>query len=217
MHKKLNKITFDKIISNDTVYSVVWGGKYDNKQCVIKMVVLTSGKIRSKYFDKDDNKPFYHSEFKDKKPMNVSEFKHEVSSYKTFSNLKMGPELYDYWIHKDFKIHYGIIVMERLDGSLKQILIKRDLNQHEHTLVNQLIDTLHNKHEIVHGDMKPSNIGVYLNSKGEIKKCLFFDCQKVKYKRHYEQFTFHKLIERDNSVYRDHSINNRNLRRAKHH
>lgn len=211
MSKLLHKTTFGKIISNDTVYSVVWSGKYENKRCVIKMIVVDSGKTKEKYFKKNDEEPFLHKEFRNKKPLSVQDFKHEVNAYLKFDKIGMGPKIYDYGIYKEFPIHYGIIIMERLDCSIKQILIKRELTHHEHDIVNKLIDKLHNKHEIVHGDMKPSNIGVYLNEKGEIKECYFFDCQKVKYKKDYDISTFKRLIDRDNYVYRDHYINNRKL------
>ncbi|ARF12513.1 hypothetical protein Klosneuvirus_6_75 [Klosneuvirus KNV1] len=215
MHKALNKIKLDKIISNDTVYSIVWGGKYENKRCVIKMIVISSGKTKEKYFKENAEKPFLHKEFKDKKALSPREFKHETEAYLKFEKLGMGPKIYDYGIHKDYDIHYGLIIMERLDCSIKQILMKRELTHKEHELVNNLIDKLHNKHEIVHGDMKPSNIGVYLNEKGEIKECYFFDCQKVKYKKDYDSGIFRQLVTHDNYVYRDHYINNRKLSHRK--
>jgi len=211
MHSALTKIKLDEIISNDTVYSIVWGGKYENKKCVLKMIVIDSGKTKKKYFEKNGEKPFLHKEFKDKKSLTPREFKHEVEAYLKFSKLGIGPEIYDYGIHKDYEVHYGIIVMERLDCSIKQLLIKRELTRHEHDIVDKLIDKLHHKYDMVHGDMKPSNIGVYLNDKGEIKECYFFDCQKVKYKKNYDSDSFKRLIYHDDVVYRDHYINNRNL------
>lgn len=213
MHKSLNKIKFDKIISDDTVYSIVWGGKYENKRCVVKMIVIDSGKTKGKYFKENDKAPFLHKEFRDKKSLSPHEFKHEVDAYLKFDKLGIGPKIYDYGIHKEYDIHYGIVVMERLDCSIKQILMERELNHKEHEIVDKLIDKMHNKHEIVHGDMKPSNIGVYLNEKGEIKECYFFDCQKVKYKKDYDSGTFKQLAEHDDRVYRDHYINNRKLKK----
>lgn len=208
---ELKKIKLDKIISNDTVYSIVWSGKYDNKKCVIKMIVIDSGKTKGKYFKENGSEPFLHKEFKDKKSLSPKEFKHEVDAYLKFDKLGIGPKIYASWIHKDYDVHYGMVVMERLDCSIKQILAKRELTHREHDIVNKLIEKLHHKYEIVHGDMKPSNIGVYLNEKGEIKECYFFDCQKVKYSKNYDTGTFKHLVTHDNYVYRDHYINNRKL------
>lgn len=223
MNNIFDKIKFDKILSNDTVYGIVWTGSYEGRRCVIKMLVLTSGKTDSKYFTKNKTIPWIHSEFKDKKPMTKDAFKHEADSCKNLAGLGLAPKFYGYWINDQHDIHYGFIVLERLDCSIKQILLERDLKPHENKMVNNLIDKLHKKYGIVHGDMKPSNIGVYLDKNKEIKDCYFFDCQKVKYKKDLSRSEFHRRVERDETVYRQHTIDNRakakkaNMTKVRHH
>ena len=62
-------------------------------------------------------------------------------------------------------------------------------------------------------EIKSAYITDYLNEKGEIKECYFFDCQKVKYKKDYDSGTFKQLVTHDDRVYKDHYINNRKLGR----
>jgi tRNA A-37 threonylcarbamoyl transferase component Bud32 len=204
----MNKnIVFDKIISNSSVYGIIWSGKYKNKKCALKLVVLSSGKTKSKYFKYNDKVPFLHKEFLEKKCMNVDNFMFEVKAYVKLSKLNFAPKVYDYGIIKDFPIHYGYIIAEKMDCSVKDILLKRRLKSSEKDKINQAIDILH-RSGVVHGDMKPSNIGVYLDKDSYIKECYFFDCSKVKYASNYEKEDFCYLIEHDIRNYKKHYIKN---------
>jgi tRNA A-37 threonylcarbamoyl transferase component Bud32 len=207
MKNNIDKIQFDKILSNDTVYGIIWTGTFEGKSCVIKMIILSTSNFKKQ--SSNEEVPWLHSQFKDKKPMTKDAFMHEAKSYKTLSDLGIAPKLYDYWLDDSRDVHYGFIVSERLDCSIKQILLERALKPNENKMVEELIDKLHNKYGIVHGDMKPSNIGVYLDGNKEIKKCYFFDCQKVKYKKDLSRDEFNRRVQRDLVVYRDHTIDNR--------
>ena len=209
MNNLFNKIKFETILSNDTVYGIVWSATIGNDRCVVKMLVLTSGSVDTKHFRKNDNIPWYHKEFRDKKPLTRDQFIHEGEACSKLDKLGIAPKLYGYWIYDKLDIHYGFIVLERLDCSVKQILLQRELRSHENKLIESLIHKLHRECGIVHGDMKPSNIGVYLDNKKEIRKCYFFDCQKVKYRSKMSRNEFKIREARDNIVYKDHSINNR--------
>lgn len=187
-------ITFDEIISDNTHYGIIWSGTYDQKSCVIKMVILDTGvhynkrddryydgnkKIsKTKYFNEDDKKPYLHTYYRKRKAMMLSKFKHEVSMIDKMSKLKLAPQLFHHSINRDsYRTHYGFIVMERMTQTIKNILLKRNLKSFELTYIESKIDSMHKKH-IKHGDLKPSNIGVHLDDSGYIIKIRMIDWAK---------------------------------------
>lgn len=218
------KINFNEILSDDTIYSLIWKGSYNNNRCAIKMLMLRSGiyydKDSNKYYDgnknteidtrtgdkyfEDSDVPFVHSQFKTHKAMHVAEFNNEINQLSYLSNYNMSPKFYGYCIINKHGIDYGFIVMERMDCSVKQILLKRSLTNEEEYIIKKTIDSLHNDYQMVHGDLKPSNIGVYLNQYGLIEKCAFFDCQKVKNGKNYNKHDFKKLVNKDWNKYHMH-------------
>jgi serine/threonine protein kinase len=197
----------NKIISNNSVYGVVWSGKYRQKNCVLKLVVLSSGRTDAKYFRENDKPPFLHSEFTDKKTMSVENFMYEAQAYSTLADLGLAPTVYNVKVIRKYPIHYGQIISERLDCSVKDILLTRRLKSFEKRKIKCIIRKLHES-GIAHGDMKPSNIGVYLED-GFIDKCYFFDCQKVRYSHHYDKEIFAVFIQRDLANYKKHYLMNR--------
>jgi hypothetical protein len=226
----LDKVIFNEVISSRTAYGLIWGGTYDKKPCVIKMVMLTTGihydkndrgyqnghnvkmdsKRAEKYFLKNDSKPFYHTEFRHRRSMTPKDFFYEVFQLEYLSKVNLAPIVYEYGICDHlFEVHYGFVIMERIDCSLKDIYLHRLLDNKEEKIVNQAIDTLHRHYGIIHGDMKPSNMGAYLDQNGRVIKCCFFDCQKIKHRSQYTEHQFQKLIERDWEVYKKHIKKNR--------
>lgn len=214
-HEKLNEnIQFKKILSNETTYGLIWEGSYNQNPCIIKMVLLSSGKCynekNKKYFEQNDKPPFLHKEFKSLKPMDVKKFEYEVKQIKHLSKFNLAPKIYSTSVCDDNSdIHYGFIVMEKMDNSLKQVLLKRSLGSKEKYIIEKIINTLHHK-GIVHGDMKPSNIGVDVDSKGYIRRAVFFDCAKVKHKKNYNSNLFEKWTKRDWDVFKKHCDKNKN-------
>lgn len=206
-HKKQNikknlstdfdKIIFFDVISDDTVYSIVWDGMYNGIPCVIKMITLKTGLYydmnNKNYFIKsqkvnrskaeplfiNENKPFYHSDFKIHKAMNAESFNTEVNNLIKLSSLNLAPKYYGHCIVNKNGIDYGFIMMEKADFSLKQILLERSLYKFELQIVEEAIENLHNN-GIIHGDLKPSNICTFLNRDGFIERVVFIDCQKIK-------------------------------------
>jgi hypothetical protein len=178
-----------------------------NKNIVPHNTLMTYfGKTRRTYSDQ-----LNHHVFKHKRPMSKSTFEHEVTSLSKLADLNIAPKVYGYGYSntQTCPIHYGIIVMEKADCSLKDIYLKRNLKTDEDSIIETLIDTLHKTHKMTHGDMKPSNIGVYLDETGEIIKCCFFDCQKVKDIFSYKSIDeFDEQTKRDKSVYSNHAIIN---------
>ncbi len=228
-----DRVKFIKIISNQSTYGLIWSGTFDQQPCVIKMVALTSGihydKEEKKYinhlgqhiakkknppelFQKDHIIPYLHTEFQQRKAMTRPNFIQEVTQLIRMNQFKIAPKVFGYGICDQlFAIHYGFIVMEKMDCSVKDILLKRDLNHQEFNIIKQTIDTMHKTHGMVHRDMKPSNIGVNLCGLGQIKKCLIFDCQKVANKTNFTSSQFNHLIERDWDIFHKHvKMNSKN-------
>lgn len=264
MNKYLRNLTFDNILSNKTHYGLIWRGKYKSQECIIKMVILSSGihydKITDKYYNgnhnrhpdnkhsdnkhpdnknpdnkhldiKQNNEPtedakpiedksmdrsqalqyfshddqmFRHTEFINRKAMTKKMFMREVNELDKLHKLHIAPKLYEYHICDDlFDTHYGLLVMELVDCSLKDILLKRNLQHNEEIVITDMIKKMHNVHNIVHGDLKPSNIGVYLNRHDHIYKCCLFDCQKIKHKDKFP-ISFHRMVQRDLTNFKKH-------------
>lgn len=197
----LQNISFEEVISDDTVHGLVWSGIYDDRSCAVKMIKLTSGEKKTKL--PNENAPFHHQRLVKKSPMTPDAFKKEVKAMTLLSREGLVPKLYGHCIEKKrFDAHYGFIVMERVDGTVKDVILKRTLTSKEHNLVEETIDKLHKI--AVHGDLKPSNIGTYLNEKGVIQKCCILDCQKVISKDDLRHEEFRRRRRHDWQKYRTH-------------
>ena len=77
-------------------------------------------------------------------------------------------------------MHYGFIVLEKMSLSVKDILLKRDLASTELEYIKSKIAKLHSQ-GIIHGDLKPSNIGANLDGSGQIKLIRILDWAKGTY------------------------------------
>ena len=212
--EKVDSLQFESIISTTSHYGVVWKALYKGNPCAVKMVILTSGlhydhktkKYRhgdhgEKYFSKDERAPFNHTLYKERKAMTQGDFDHEVSMIKQMSRMNLAPQLFDAWVDKKRPMHYGLIVMELMPETIKSILLKRDLSPTELKYVRETINGLHSK-GICHGDLKPSNTGVTLDSHGQIDQIRFIDCAKV-YETHNRE-----RIKRDNETFQRHARDN---------
>lgn len=208
--KKLNNITFGEIISKNSYYGVVWGGIYKGKKnCVIKMVRIANGLTDEKYFQKNDQTPFKHKLFSDKTAMTLEMFINEVNKQKTLYGFRLAPKIYSFWVDTTSShFHYGFIVMKRLNCTMKDILLKRDLTSHEDEMVTTFINTLHTNYKTAHRDLKPANIGVFLNPSGLIDKCLFLDCCNVKFKSDVSDDQFYKYVMHDWEKFKLHKQKN---------
>ncbi|MHB1954067.1 MAG: BUD32 family EKC/KEOPS complex subunit [Sulfobacillus sp.] len=218
--KMMRDLNFRELLSTDTVYSLVWAATLEQEttdpdsralQCVVKMVLLTSGEHRpdSDYFREDAADPFRHTLFRDKKPMEPKAFLHEVESLESLAAAGLAPKVYRRWICDTSAVHYGFIVMQRMDTSLKRVVVNRELSTGEKKKVRTLFERLHKS--FVHGDLKPSNVGVNLNADGTIAECLLFDCQKVRSRNSMKSKDFQKGIKHDLQNYGKHLEANMNL------
>lgn len=214
---KVVDIKYNGIKSENTDYGVIWEGKSNNIECIIKVVILDTGihynKKKDKYYDGDveipeylankyflENyeKPFYHRKYDKRKAMNMDKFTNEVKMLKIVSDIGLAPMLLDHWIdEKSYKIHYGFIVMERLSTTIKEIISSRNLSEDEDRYIKSKINKLH-KHKIKHGDLKPSNICVNMNKSGQLKHLRIIDWAKGGY------INDEKEIDRDRETYINH-------------
>lgn len=214
-------LQFESIISDKTHYGIIWEGTYENKVCVVKVVILNTGvhynKKEGKYYDgenhiskrralklfsKNREAPYLHTRYVKKKAMDIDVFYHEVKMIKNVGKLGLAPKLFDHWVDRTTsRIHYGIIVMEKLERTVKDILINRNLRNKE---LNYILDKINNLHDngIKHGDLKPSNIGVYCDKLGEIIKVKIIDWAKGDYTNDNSLFvrdikTFHAHVKKN--------------------
>lgn len=217
-------VQFKSILSDKTHYGVIWDGMYEDHSCVVKVVVLNTGihynKQTGKYYDgdsaekkvsekkalkvfsRDDTIPYLHTRYIKKKAMDIRTFNHEIKMLKEVAKLRLAPKLYDYWIdNTTSRIHYGIIVMRKLSMTVKDILLKRNLNPDELTYLQDKINKLHN-HRVKHGDLKPSNIGVDCDKTGKIHRIRIIDWAKGDYTNDTD------LFKRDIRTFHGHIIKN---------
>lgn len=199
-------IYIDGIISDTSTYGIIWKALYQGKNCALKIVILDTGIHKRKdknYYNNNKrlNKstavkyftggtiPFEHKRYKNMKTLKYNKFLNEVDKFQILSNLNLSPQIYSSGIIKNYDIHYGYILMEKADCTLKDIIHKRDIKNYEFKIINENINKLHSL-RYIHGDFKPSNIGVYLNTNQEIYKCQLLDCAKVK---HYQNINNKKF------------------------
>jgi len=203
----MHNVSFHNIISDNTHYGIIWSGLYNSLDCVIKVVLLNTGihynklihkyqnnslSIKTinahKYFALDDTVPYLHTLYHKKKSMSVPKFTHEFTMLKIVNNINLAPKVFHHWIDQtSYPVHYGFIVMERLSKTVKDIILERDLISHELNYIRSRINKLH-KNNIKHGDLKPSNIGVYLDSHGYINKIRIIDWAKGEYTHNKHMF-----------------------------
>lgn len=210
-----NNIYFVDILCNNTTYGLMWNVIYEEKECVVKMIMIKSGLYYDKYTDynhqyykSDDKIPFLHTKFITHKAATMEQFSHEVKELAYLSNVDMAPQFYGHCIVDRGGLHYGFIIMEKVDASVKDIIVNRSLLDNENKLISDLIDKLHKTHNKIHGDMKPSNIGVFLDSNKNIIKCVFLDCQKIRNKHKISNSQFNKLVDDDYDTYKRHVTKN---------
>lgn len=212
----LSRITFDKIINDNGVHGMLWSGTIDKVPCVIKMIALKSEKSdksdkskKQRKAHKKDEVPFIHELFDNKKPMTSDKFTYEAAQIMKLSRLGLAPTVHAHFICDLSQINYGFIVMDRMDCSIKDIIVKRRIDKNEETIIANFIKTAHVEHKISHGDMKPSNFGVKLDENGKISKCYFLDCAKVTSRADMSSKKFKEYCKRDIETFHRHYEKNR--------
>lgn len=208
------------LLSSNTHYGLIWKGQITvnntRLEVAIKMVILSSGFHydfwKGRYSSSNAERfltstpdgpfPFTITKFSRRKAMSHTQFDNEHEHMSLLG--KLSTPIYDTWIEASTPVHFGFIVSELCDCTAKDILLQRQsFSQTEYKLLHHLIERLHRR-KYTHGDLKPSNIGVFLRN-SRIVKCRFLDCQKVRYKqRHFE-----KYVQRDWKTFYNHIKKNK--------
>ena len=223
------QLIFDEVISRRTAYGLIWLGRYRHHTCVIKMIMLTTGVhydknsqeyrtpqnqpmtelAADKHFNHNDIKPYFHLDFRHRRSMTPEAFFKEIDDLINLSRLSIAPKVFGYGINHNYPIHYGFIVMEKVDCSLKDIYLKRELDVDEGKIIKDIINRMHDVHGIIHGDLKPSNVGVYLDKQGHIKNACLFDCQKNRHRENMTADNFRRSANRESMNFKKHIIMNK--------
>lgn len=215
---KVNNIKFKKIISNKCTHGLICVGKIHNKICVIKVIILKSGipHNEKKYYNDIDHlsksklKYLKKKNFRKLKPISYNELIKEAYELYYLNSIGVGLKFYGYNVLNNKK-YYGFLVMGKAETTIKDILLKRRLASSEKKKIRKFINKMHDR-GVTHGDLKPSNIGVFLNEHGKIKRCVAFDCKKAKHNIYYKLHDFKKFIKDDIRHYKRHASKNKKER-----
>lgn len=207
----IDDLTFVKILSTKSVFGTVWKTIYKNRVCATKMLILRNGihfngtKLVDRYGSDISvgdipSTPFLLNENYNKKSVRIETFEKEIENLKYAQNNGFGPKLYNSFIYKQqLKSHgefiIGFITMQLADIDLDEIVLKRKLTRQEDQLIYRLINTMHLS--VVHLDLKPANIGVYLNKKKQIIRAVILDFDKIKTRSQLQADEFKRLKHRD--------------------
>jgi serine/threonine protein kinase len=209
MHNNLNELKYQRIISTNTTYGIIWDVEHKGESRALKVVILGSENDKRSGKNLDKTHGFYHSDLKYKKHLTMYKFENEIKNLKRLSSRGLSPDVHFSGIYKDGDISYGYICMDKTDASLKSVIHKRSLKRKETQVIKKLIDKLHNS-GYIHNDLKPSNIGIYLDNNDKIYKCLLLDCAKVNNYPNIDIDTFNSKMKRDWDHYFRHTNKNMN-------
>jgi tRNA A-37 threonylcarbamoyl transferase component Bud32 len=172
-----------------------------HKKCILKVVSLRTNiyfdKKKNAYYNKkgielmtadaiknyytvDDDPPFQHSKFKNKESVTVSAFNNECKMQQTAAEHDIAPKIFAFGVHNTKNISYGLIIMEKMDCTLKELLrcvyniVPTEIHNPNPLITNAIIKL----HEIglYHGDISFANIGINVHhSTLVIKSCKLLD------------------------------------------
>ena len=189
------QLEIQNVISDRSAFAIVSAGLWRTstgspKRVAVKQVLLRSGlhgrrgqfkrgdvpvssELATKLFD--DAKM---TRWQGRSSYNVEKLKREARNCTMLHKHGLAPRMYASWSDRDSDIHFGYIVMERCDGTVKDVLMNRELEPSEQAKVDKFIELIYQK-GFSFGDLKPSNIGVYLDTSKRIKSCTLLDCTQV--------------------------------------
>lgn len=193
----LRTVTVSGVLSVKSQYGVVWKGVLGDVEVAVKMVLLQSGIHYDKKLDElvdgagrvVSKVRYQHpvceffglppTTFDKRKSLTRGQFEWEVRHMRRLAKLDLSPHVYDSWYETDGPFHFAFLVTGLCHANGKAILLQRDYSKRELHLLKNMVEKLHG-HRYFHGDLKPSNMGVYLNDNGAIVKFHLLDCNKTK-------------------------------------
>ena len=222
-------IVFEKVLTDQSQYGLIWLGKNKalNCPCVIKMVVLRRlahydqdkgkwineqgkrDKNATKWFQADGDIPFTHSAFAKHKSMSMENFKLEIRNVKMLDKLGLGVRYFTAWMERDPKVpvDYGFCAVEKGEGTIKDLILKKEWRKRDHSIVKELIRKLHAAN-IIHRDIKPSNCCYWSDGKGSITRVAFIDCAKVRTRDDLGEKDFNKKLAKERPHFVKHIARN---------
>lgn len=218
----LNDIKFIKVLSDKSVFGIVWKAIYKKQLCAVKVLILKSGvhyNTRQRHFvspkihkisahkipsHKIPKTEYLLDKYYQRKAVTAVAFKKEIDSLTRAHKFGYGVKYHGYSLHQvnlDDNLHIisGFIVMDLTDGDLSDVIRKRPLTRTEEILVNVTINRMHQRS--VHGDLKPANIGIYYDQFRQLNKIVIFDCDKMINREDISVDEFKKLRQNDNQKY----------------
>lgn len=222
---------YKNILSDESQYGIIWDATFKGRECVVKMVMLQTncfydqkqkkyssvGSLKSKdihkLFQCDGPIPYLYSKFAKRKSMTRDDFLLEQSNMRQLSHLELGPKVLASWIThgKAVPIDFGFLVVEKGHCSLKDMIVRRKWNKEDYPIIYDVIEQMH-KAGFIHGDLKPSNIIVWHDSKNRILDAKIIDAQKMKSKETVKEFS--KLVKKDQTHFQEHIAKNQKERLA---
>jgi serine/threonine protein kinase len=229
------EVTLDSILSDDTYHGVIYRGLFRGvHKVVVKKVLLDTGL----HFDLREGRhhagvkgPVMSSRealsafrqvprdgelFLERRPVPRAKFRREVHSMKRLYREGVGPKVYGSWTERASSVsvpHFAYLVLEECDSTGKQILLKRKFTATEKARVAAAIRRLHNKIQCLHGDLKPSNMGVMLRD-GEIKSILWLDAGGLRQRDKLTKAKFRALAAKEAHRFQEHALKNMKHRQA---
>lgn len=216
----MSDATFHAVLSEESQYGIIWDASWKKQPCAIKMVMLrtqihynqdkhayiVNKKKQSKMpdcFKTDEAAPFLHTKFAQRKSMSRDQFLLEKSNMTRLARLGLGPKVFACWISvgRKIPIDYGFLVMEKGHCSLKDLIVKRQWHIRDEPIITNLVTRLHQA-GMIHGDLKPSNMIVWIDSKSRILEAKIIDAQKVQQREQVSNFT--KGIKKDQDHFKEH-------------
>lgn len=203
----INQIKFIRVLSTKSVYGVIWEIQYANRKYAAKMLIIKEEPANQ--WDKHEVQldniefneptlPFPLHKYHKKRPITPKEFNKEISGLIYVD--KYGPTYQGHCIWPESANSHGsklgFIIMNLVHTDLEEILRNRPLSKEEDHIVSHLIKKIHRK--LIHNDLKPANIGLYLEN-NKISKAVLLDCGKI-VKR--EDISPHKFMTKVQNEYK---------------
>lgn len=186
----------DKVLSDKSYFGVVYRAQLKQqaplavavKHVAVKQVLLCSGlhydRLGKQYVAGGKTWCSTHArraldpKFHKRRCMPVERFTRECAKMHQLWTLGLAPQVLGYWTERSGPAHYGFLVMQLCDGTVKDVIAKRPLDAAEDALVLEVISRFHGL-GYAHGDLKPSNVGVLLGADGRVTSALIIDCATV--------------------------------------
>jgi serine/threonine protein kinase len=180
-----------KLLSEKSYFGVVFRArlKDDGSRVAVKQVLLDSGlhydRANKEYVADGKSWCSAHARkaleprFHKRRCMPAERFTRECTKMHKLHKLGLAPKVFGFWTERRGPAHFGFLVAELCDGTVKDVITRRALSRSEHELILAVVSRFHDL-GYTHGDLKPSNIGVKLDEQDRVSSALLIDCATVR-------------------------------------